>query len=569
MWRCRLNSPSKHHGRSQPTRDSGARESCKARAGHQAEASRGAAWRINRSGMVLGCLAVWVSLLVGCTSMGRWWDNGWKVGPEYCRPAAPVADRWLDGNDPAVRAEAADYSHWWTVFNDPLLDQLVYTAYLQNLPLKITASRIHEARALRGIAAGNLLPQQQAMNAAYARSKFSDHMYPFGLFPGNREFDDWSVGFDMAWELDIWGKIRRGVEAADANLDAQIEGFDDALVMLQGEVAAAYIQMRALEEQAMYARKNVDIQRASLDIIRKRFEQGVVGELDVRQAGAELAITESLIPRLDQGRRQIQNGLNLLLGLPPGSLDAMLDEPHPIPVPPAEVVVGIPADLLRRRPDVRRAERQAAAQSARIGIAEAEFYPQLALTGTISLEAEHLGDLLDWNSLGGRVGPGLRWNLLNYGRIRNHVRAEDARFQQAVLGYQNTVLVANKEAEDAIVAYLSEQQRLRSLQQATHEVLRALEIGLRLYEQGVVDYQRVLDSQRAAVQQQDALAQSRGQVATNLVAVYKALGGGWSMRFTISDQPGLPPVSAPAPNPTLAPQSPPEAISAPSGSSID
>ena len=239
----------------------------------------------------------------------------------------------------------------------------------------------------------------------------------------------------------------------------------------------------------------------------------------MRQAGAELAITESLIPRLEQLHRQVQNGLCLLLGLPPGSLQAELAEPRPIPVPPAAVVVGIPADLLRRRP--------------RIGMAEADFYPQLALTGTIALEAEQFGDLLDWRSIGGGVGPGLRWNILNYGRIGNRVRVEDARFQQAVLHYQNTVLAANQETEDAIVAYLREQQRVKSLQQATQEVVRALEIGLRLYEQGVVDYQRVLDSQRAAVQQQDALAQSRGQVATNLVAVYKALGGGWGMRRAI------------------------------------
>lgn len=472
-------------------------------------------------------------LLSGCTSVSQWWHNGFKVGPDYCGAPAPIADQWQDAGNPAIRSEPADYSSWWTVFNDPILDRLVQAAYQQNLPLRIAGLRILEARAQRGIAAGNLFPQQQRMNASYMRNKLSDNMYPFGAFPGNREFDNWSVGFDMAWELDIWGKIRRGIEAADANLEAQVEGYDEALVMIQGEVAAAYVQMRAIEEQTMYARKNVEIQREALALIQNRFDQGVVGELDVRQAGAELAITESLIPRLEQLHRQVQNGLCLLLGLPPGSLQAELAEPRPIPVPPAAVVVGIPADLLRRRPDVRQAERQAAAQSARIGMAEADFYPQLALTGTIALEAEQFGDLLDWRSIGGGVGPGLRWNILNYGRIGNRVRVEDARFQQAVLHYQNTVLAANQETEDAIVAYLREQQRVKSLQQATQEVVRALEIGLRLYEQGVVDYQRVLDSQRAAVQQQDALAQSRGQVATNLVAVYKALGGGWGMRRAI------------------------------------
>lgn len=475
-------------------------------------------------------VAMAACLLAGCTSLDHWWHNRFKVGPNYCGTAAPVANQWIDADNPNVKSDPADYSHWWTVFNDPVLDNLVHTAYQQNLPLKIAGLRILEARAQRGIAAGSLLPQKQEATAAYSRNKFSDSMYPFGLFPGNREYDDWVAGFDMAWELDIWGKIRRGIEAADANLDAQIENYDDVLVMIQAEVAAAYIQMRALEEQLTYTRENVKIQRSSLDIIQKRFQQGVVGELDVRQAGAQLAITESFIPKLEEAHRRVQNGLCLLLGMPSGSLQAELSEPRPIPAAPAEVVVGIPADLLRRRPDVRRAERQAAAQSARIGMAEAEFYPHFAVTGTISVEAEQFGDLFDWRSVGGRVGPGLQWNILNYGRIRNSVRAEEARFQQAAVAYQNTVLAANKEAEDAIVAFLREQQRVKSLQRAVDEVVRALQIGLRLYEQGVVDYQRVLDSQRAAVVQQDALAQSRGQVATNLVAVYKAIGGGWTMR---------------------------------------
>ncbi|MCL4206762.1 MAG: efflux transporter outer membrane subunit [Pirellulaceae bacterium] len=475
-------------------------------------------------------MAASACLLAGCSGINQWWHSGLKVGPDYCGAPVSVADQWADEGNQAIKSEPADDACWWAVFNDPVLDGLIQATYHENLSLQIAGWRIIEARAQRGIAAGNLFPQQQGANAGYSRNKFSDNMYPFGAFPGNREFDNWMVGFDMAWELDLWGRIRRGVEAADANLEAQAEGYDDALVMLQAEVAAAYLQMRTIEEQWRYARKNAELQRTSLGLIQKRFEQGIVGELDVRQAGAELAITESLIPRLEQAHRQVQNGLCVLVGRPPGSLQAELSEPRPIPSPPAEVAVGIPADLLRRRPDVRRAERQAAAQSARIGMAEADFYPQLAITGTISFEAEQFGDLFNWQSLGGRVGPGLRWDLLNYGRIRNRVRVEDARFRQAVLAYQNTVLVANKEAEDAIVAYLREQQRVRLLEQATREVIRALEIGLRLYEQGVVDYQRVLDSQRAAVQQQDALAQSRGQVAINLVAVYKALGGGWAMR---------------------------------------
>lgn len=492
------------------------------------------------------CLALATCLFAGCTSINQWWHNGLKVGPNYCGTGAPVAEQWIDADNANLKNGAADYSYWWTAFNDPVLDRLVQTASEQNLPLQIAGLRILEARAQRGIAAGSLFPQNQQALGAYSRSKFSDNSYPFGMFPGNREYDNWLAGFDTAWELDVWGKLRRGVEAADASLDAQVESYDDMLVILQADVAAAYIQMRAIEEQTTYTKKNIEIQQDSLKIIQNRFEQGVIGELDVRQAGSQLAITESLLPQLEQAHRQVQNGLCLLLGMSPGSLTAELGEPRPIPRPPAEVVVGIPADLLRRRPDVRRAERQAAAQSARIGMAEADFYPSLAITGNVAFQAEQFGDLLDWHSIGGAVGPGLQWNILNYGRIRNRVRVEDARFQQAVLGYQSAVLAANKETEDAIVAFLREQQRVQSLDKAAQEVIRALEIGLRLYEQGVVDYQRVLDSQRAAVLQQDALAQSRGQVATNLVAVYKALGGGWTTRLAAGRPAGESATAAPA-----------------------
>ncbi len=518
--------------------------------------------RAHRSRILLGCTVLAACLLAGCSSVSNWWRNGFEVGPDYCRPMAPVADRWIDADDPLVKSVPTDYSHWWTVFNDPVLDRLVQTAYEQNLPLKIAGLRILEARAQRGIAVGSLLPQKQQALAAYSRNKFSGNMYPFGMFPIKEEFDDWIAGFDMAWELDIWGKIRRGIESADANLDAQIENYDDVLVMIQAEVAAAYIQMRALEEQLAYARKNVEIQQSSLDIIQKRFQQGVVGELDVRQAGAQLAITESLIPKLEEAHRRVQNGLCLLVGMSPGSLQVELAEPRPIPAVPAEVVVGIPADLLRRRPDVRRAERQAAAQSARIGVAEAEFYPHLAITGNIVFQAEQFSDLLDWSSIGGKIGPGLQWNILNYGRIQNSMRVEDTRFQQAAIAYQNTVLAANKEAEDAIVAFLREQQRVSSLQRAVDDVIRALQIAMLLYEQGVVDYQRVLDSQRVAVLQEDALAQSRGQVATNLVAVYKAIGGGWTMRC-----PEYVP-AAEALAPAAAPPASPDAVLPPAGNLI-
>jgi outer membrane protein TolC len=251
----------------------------------------------------------------------------------------------------------------------------------------------------------------------------------------------------------------------------------------------------------------------------------------VQQARSVLGATESLIPVLEMGRRKAQNRLCTLMGMPPRDLEAELGGPGATPSAPPEVAVGIPAELLRRRPDVRRAEREAAAQCARIGIAESELYPQFAITGNIAFESQYFSDLFDWDSIAGSIGPSFRWNVLNYWRIRNNIGVEEARFSQAVLNYQETVLRANEEAENAITAYLREQARVKSLEQSTAATARAVELANIQYEQGLIDFQRVLDSQRALVNQQDTLAESRGNVALNLIALYKALGGGWAMRL--------------------------------------
>ena len=274
-----------------------------------------------------------------------------------------------------------------------------------------------------------------------------------------------------------------------------------------------------------------ELQKKTLRIAQDRFALGVVSELDVQQAQSVLGATESLIPVLETGRRRTQNRLCTLLGMPPRDLEGELGDAAGIPAAPPEVAVGIPAELLRRRPDVRRAEREAAAQCARIGIAESDLYPQFAITGNIAFESQYFADLFDWDSLAGSVGPSFRWNILNYWRIRNNIGAEEARFSQAVLNYQETVLRANEEVENAITAYLREQLRVNSLQQSTAATARAVELANVQYEQGLIDFQRVLDSQRALVNQQDTLAESRGNVALNLIALYKALGGGWQMRF--------------------------------------
>ncbi|HPU06572.1 MAG TPA: efflux transporter outer membrane subunit [Thermogutta sp.] len=472
----------------------------------------------------------------GCsTSLREWWANGFKVGPNYCRPSAEVGEAWIDSDQPGVRTSGdVTYAHWWTVFNDPTLNELVYTAYLENLPLQIAAWRIMEARYQLGVARGYLWPQEQQAMGAFSRNQISKEGFPMSKFseiPGFKmSYDDWVAGFSLAWELDFWGRFRRTIESAEAHVQAQEEDYNAALVLLQAEVASTYIQLREIDERLELARKNVALQKDTLAIAKARFEQGVVSQLDVHQAQAILSNTESMIPMLEAMRRVSENRLCTLLGQPPQDLDPILGPSGKVPDVPPEVVVGIPADLLRRRPDVRRAERLAAAQCARIGIAEAEFYPHIAITGQLAYQAENFSDLFNGRAFTGMVGPGFRWNILNYGRIRNSVLMEDARFRQAILGYQETVLRAAEEAEDMITAFLMEQRRLRALQQATEATAQASQLAVAQYQQGLIDFQRVIDSQRALVQQQDALAESRGKVALNLIGVYKALGGGWEMR---------------------------------------
>ncbi len=507
-------------------------------------------------------LLILVVSLAGCSTTREWWNNGFKAGPNYAPPNASVADSWIDASDPHLLASGHDNACWWTVFGDPTLDQLVAQASQQNLTLKMACFRILEARAQRGVAEGSLFPQQQQATAGYSRSAFSQNAYPLNIIPLPRYyFDNWSVGLNASWELDFWGRFRRAVEAADAHLDAQVAAYDNVLVLLQAEVAASYIQMRAYEERLELARKNVELQKETLGIVTAREQQGLVTELDVQQAITNLGTTESLIPTLLAGHRSAQNRLCILLGQPPRLLTETVQSPGSIPLPPPEVIVGIPGQLLCRRPDVRQAERDAATESARIGIAEAEVYPHIAITGSIGVQAEQLNQLFEPSSLGGgfgpggaAIGPGISWTILNYGRIKNNVRAQDAQFQQALLNYCQTVLLANEEVENGIVAFLQEQDRVKSLAKSARAAARAAKLA-RLRYQGGFEYQPLLDSERALVQQEDALAQSRGLVGMDLVAVYKALGGGWQTRMP--DQQGqpaepIPPgakLQAPAPAP--------------------
>lgn len=471
-----------------------------------------------------------------------------KVGPDFSPPPAPTADQWLEAEKGQLRSEPQDHTEWWKSFNDPVLNELIEQAYEQNLGLQIAGLRILEARAELGIATGNLYPQQQQLFGGAATVGGSRNAANSGA--ADLHYKDLVTSADAAWELDFWGKFRRGVEAADAQYLSTIADYEDIMVTLTADVARAYILLRTNEERIRLAEESVAIQDRSLEIAVNRFDGGLVTELDVQQASSLLANTKSTIPRFQINYHESRNALSILLGQPPSDLAAVLGSVTEISIPqvPTEVAVGVPADLLRRRPDIRRAELQAAAQSALIGVAKADLLPHFTLIGSIGLQTSEssltrnggssFSDLFDSDSMTYFAGPSLTWDLFNYGRIKNQVRIQDARLQQLVVNYQNTVLRAAQETEDAMVGFLNRQQEALYLVDAVEASRRSVDISMLQYGEGLTDYQRVLDAQRGLSIDQDTLAGIQGAVATRLVDMYKALGGGWQ---ALVDQPYVKP----------------------------
>ncbi|WP_244221551.1 efflux transporter outer membrane subunit [Corallococcus exercitus] len=489
-------------------------------------------------GPIVGALPLLgvLSALSGCT-----------VGPNFKRPEAAVAKEWRTQDDPRLKKQAEVDSQWWKSFGDPSLDRLVELAYRQNLPLQISGLRIVEARAQLAILTGRQYPQVQVATgsaAAVGRSEnaaASNLLDLANLGDLDRHYLEYQLGFDALWEVDFWGKYRRGVESGTANLLASVADYQSSLVSLTAEVARTYVLVRTYEVLIEQAQENARIQEEGFRIAESRFSNGATSELDVTQAATLLESTRATIPQLEGGLDQARNALSTLLGQPTGAVEALLAGPKRIPVAPATVAVGMPAEILRRRPDVRSAELFAAAQCARIGIAEAELYPSFSLFGTIGLQASTAGsasgNLFSLGSLVYSVGPRIVFPFLNYGRLKNGVRVEDARFQQLLVNYRNTVLKAGQEVEDSLAGFVSAQKAMAFQQAAVKAAQRSVELAVVQYREGAVDYQRVLDAQRSLLEQQNNLAQTSSSIATNLVALYKALGGGWEVR---RDQPVVP-----------------------------
>jgi|HubBroStandDraft_6_1064221.scaffolds.fasta_scaffold61919_2 NodT family efflux transporter outer membrane factor (OMF) lipoprotein len=521
-------------------------------------AKRSPSARYLKSGIIAAVLTV------GCTGPREYVHNGFKVGPNYCKPPAAVAETWIDANDHRVRQETADISRWWLVFNDPVLNGLIQDAYGQNLTLREAGFRVLQARAQLAIAIGNFFPQSQFASGSFTQNtlstKTANNLLGIGKelnVPGlQRNYPQWNYGFSLAWELDFWGRFRRAIESNEASLDASVADYDDVLVTLLGDVATNYIQYRTLEQQIDYSRFNVELQRQTLTIVEARFHAGTTSELDVRQSRSTLAQTEATIPELEISLRQTANRLCILMGIPSLDLQPRLGK-APIPTAPVDVAVGIPADLLSRRPDIRRAERTAAAQCAQIGVAEADFYPAISIDGTIGYAAEQFPQLFSQGAFQGTIGPSFQWKILNYGRILNNVRLQKAKFEELVTAYQQSVLNANQEAENGLVTFLRAQVRTRLQSDSVDEAQKAVALGLVQYKAGTVDFTRITQLEQNLVLQQNTLAQARGEIAEGLIQTYRALGGGWEIRCTGLDPvEGSPVQNTAPPVPPVAPVSP-------------
>jgi NodT family efflux transporter outer membrane factor (OMF) lipoprotein len=502
-----------------------------------------------RVGIVAGSV-----LLNGCITTGPldYIRNGFKVGPNYCRPPAPVAPEWIEAKDPKVQDR--HLQDWWAVFNDPGLNTLIDKAYDQNLTLRVAAARILEARAQQAIAAGNIFPQTQEATAAYTRTRLSQTTFnnpgtigsfsPVGLpsgLPFGNSFSDWSAGLTMSWELDFWGRYRRAIESANANLDSSVENFDDALVTLLADVATNYVQFRVAQQRLKIARANLRYQDKIVATAEQQERTGTINRVDLEQLRTLLEQTRSTIPALQIAQGQANDTLCILLGIPPRDLEPELGpgpaievdrlNADPVPVVPDWVAAGIPADLLRRRPDIRSAERQIAAQSAQIGVAEADLYPTIFVNGAIGYEAADISKLFESRSFMGTISPNLRWNILNYGRIANNVHLQQAKTQELVDRYQNGVLTAAQQVQTALRAFLRSREQAEYLARSVRAAVAAAKLEEQLFYDVKADVNRFYTLLSTQLQEEDNLAVTQGNVALNLINVYRYLGGGWELRM--------------------------------------
>jgi NodT family efflux transporter outer membrane factor (OMF) lipoprotein len=451
------------------------------------------------------------------------------VGPDY-RPPQPVTpDEWHELPQTGVRVESPDapsLAAWWTTLNDPQLNEFIERALADNKTVKQAYARVVQAHAQRAIAGSGFWPDIGASTTA-SRIESESNFNESGEVVSTVG-ESYSAGVSASWELDLFGGRRRSYESATAQLAATEADLRDVLVILLGDVALSYVGVRTAQSRLDFAERNLESQREALDITRWRAEAGLTTVLDVEQANTSYEQTRAQIPSLESSLVQNRNRLAVLTGRAPGALEASLQERKPIPVAPVDIVAGVPADVLRRRPDIRGAERQLAAQTAEVGVATAALYPSLSLSGSISWQSLTASDLLD-GFRNDRSGLSLTLPIFNGGALRQSIKVQNALVDQALAAYEATVLAAYEEVENALDAWTSEQRRHEALVQAVGSARRAADLALVQYNSGLVDFQTVLTADRQLISLEDSLAVSDGERTANLIRLYRALGGGWSV----------------------------------------
>ena len=459
-----------------------------------------------------------VFILTGCAA----------VGPNYAMPETIVSATWhsqLEGGLASEEMNPQILASWWTTLNDSQLSSLIERSVAGNLDLKKAQSRVLEARARRGIAKADMFPTLDFSGSdTWTRSSKEAGT--------GKTTELYSASFDSGWEIDIFGGVRRSVEAAEADLQANQEDLHDVLVSLLGEVALNYIEVRTFQARLAAVKENIDAQNETYQLTLWRCQAGLSDELAVQQARYNLESTRSQIPTLHTGLGEAMNRIAVLLGVQPGEVHEELEKSEPIPVPSPEIAVGVPAEMIRRRPDVRLAERELAAQTARVGVATADLYPMFSLNGSIGVEA------LSFNKLASNLsssdswvlsgGPRIGWAIFDAGAIRQNIKVQSALQEQALIQYESAILGAMEEVENALVSYADEQSRMDNLSEATQAAKTAVELAQNKYQAGLTDFSNVLEAQRSLLSFQNQLAQSSGTVTSNLVRLYKALGGGWT-----------------------------------------
>jgi NodT family efflux transporter outer membrane factor (OMF) lipoprotein len=480
---------------------------------------------------VLLALFAALLLLAPCACM--------RLGPDFAKPDVSLPKGWTEAEVNSTSPESPPPGAWWSLLGDPALSALVAKAVEGNIPLKTAGLRVLEARAQLGIAVGNLYPQTQQATGNYTANQSSKEA-PSAPQPSQQKGVQWAYwqnnfGLSAAWELDFWGKFRRSVESSQASLQGSVADYDNALVILLADTAQTYVSIRTLEERLRIADHNLELQREGLRIAEARFRLGQTSERDVAQAKTLLEATTATIPALRDQLAQAEHALAILLGLAPGDMTAYLGGTSAIPDVPAAIAVGVPADLLRRRPDLRKAEMTAWSACANIGVAKADLLPSFSLSGSIGylssdMGAFRLADIFLPKTVTAQGGPSFVWNVLNYGRLTNAVRVADARFQESLEDYAQAALTAVGQAEDALSGFLRGREKVAALAQAATSAGRSAQLAFIQYREGQTDFTTVIVAEQNQLSQEDDLAQARGGVATSFVNLYRALGGGWEIR---------------------------------------